>query len=73
LFHIPGYAPFGHVRSGGMRIVDDAYNVQTRPVTRRILQEGASYMNEHFPKSSQIKRVRIRDDMDVAHSEKSEL
>lgn len=42
-----------------MTLIDDIYPVQDKPVVRRIIQEGASYMEQYFPLSTVLKRVRI--------------
>ena len=42
-----------------MTLIDAIYPVEDKPIVRRIIQEGASYMEQYFPLSTVLKRVRI--------------
>ena len=51
--------PTGKITAGGMKVVEDIYNVGEAPSQARIQSEGNAYLNKDFPQLSYIKKVTI--------------
>jgi peptidyl-prolyl cis-trans isomerase A (cyclophilin A) len=58
-----GFAPFGKVRDGDMKVVEDLhFGYGERPSQGRIQREGNAYLKEQFPKLDYIEDARIVED-----------
>lgn len=57
-----GFAPFGEVKGGGMKVVKNIYNCGEKPNQGNIQSQGNKYLDESYKYLSQIIRARIVSD-----------